>query len=170
VRYLAFTDTFHFQGFGDVLDDTNVRQWAYNNMIGPQFAIRWFNTWCRWTYVVDFRLAPTVNFQSVRQRAAIGSNLTPGPGNSPLGLAPAGSNDSFHAEEFSPVLELRMGVDYKLTERVALRAGVNGIYADGVARSVNMIEWAIPYTSIVRDNNTQPVFLWGVNVGIEFNR
>jgi hypothetical protein len=170
LRYLAFYDTFHFQGFGDVLDDTNIRQWADNNMIGPQFSIRWFNTWCRWTYVADLRVAPTVNFQSVRQRSAIGSNLTPGPGNSPLNLGPSGSNDSFHAEEFSPVVELRLGAAFKLTERVALRAGVNGIYTDSIARSVNMIEYAIPYTSIIRDNNTQDVFLWGANFGIEINR
>jgi hypothetical protein len=170
LRYLAFWDNFHFQGYGGVLDDTNLNQWAWNNMIGPQFSLRWFNTWCRWTYMLDFRVAPTINFQSVRQWSSIGSNLTPGPGNSPLGLGPSGSNATFHAEEFAPVIEWRAGLSYKFTERVAARCGANLIYTDSIARSVNMINWQIPQPNINPVNNAQPVFMWGLYAGVEINR
>ncbi len=169
-RFTGFRDQFSFSGFGGVLADTFISQNIANNIIAPQFSLRWFNICYRWTYSADLRIAPGVNFQSIQQRSTIGSSITPGAGNQPLGLSPMGASNTLHITEFSPVIDIRLGVGYKITDYITARVGVNTVYMDGIARSPNMINYTLPNAGIITANNTQPVFLYGLNVGFEINR
>jgi hypothetical protein len=175
VRYVSFSEDYWFEGFGGALGDTNIHNWADNNIIGPQFGARWFTTCCRWTFSSEARFAPSVNFQAVRMRTSVGSHNAAvnqsfrGPITTGLPFQNAG-NDSFHEYEFSPVGELRLNLHYQLTRAIAVRAGWTATYIDGLSRPSNMVRYIIPNPTIIKSNNYDDVFMQGINVGLEINR
>jgi hypothetical protein len=176
VRYINFHEEFFFEGEGGALGDTAIWNEGNNNVIGPQFAARWFRTCCRWTLSGEARFAPSVNFQSVRLRSSVASHnarVNAGffAGQTTTGLAfQNAGNDSLHAYEFSPVGELRLNLHFQLTRAIALRGGWSATYIDGLARPSNMVRYIIPNPLIIKSNNYDNTFMQGINVGIEINR
>lgn len=176
-RYFANNDSFTFIGSGGSLDQTNILQTARNNIFGPQFSLRWFTMSDRWTYSADLRLVPGLNSQAVYQSSVIASNSTgTGTGGGAIGqltaqyLLPTGSNSRFYATEFSPVVDFRINVAYRVTDYINVRAGGTLIYVDGIARSPDMINYDIPRLSINGANNKQGELMYGFTFGVEINR
>ncbi len=175
VRYLKFFDSFHFLGRGGILNETEANTWASNNIIGPQLGARWFRQVGRVKFSADSRVLLGNNFQSVRQSGEVAnqlpfsSTLLPRQ-NLPLNLNQTSFVRSYHPNEFSPVVELRLGAAYQLTHAIAANIGWTGMYIDGAARASNMVDYVLPGFGINTANNRQNVFFNGINFGLEINR
>lgn len=90
--------------------------------------------------------------------------------NQPLNLNPTAFNSSANMVTFSPVAEVRVSLSYQLFSSVFLNGGYTAIYADNLARSANMVDYTLPRMGILSANNRQPIFLSGINLGIQINR
>jgi hypothetical protein len=85
-------------------------------------------------------------------------------------MSPTSFATSAHATVFSPLVELRTELSYKLTKAVNFKVGFNGIWLDGIARPSSLITYQVPNLGINMANNLQSVIMTGVNVGVEINR
>jgi hypothetical protein len=169
-RYMFFEEEYNVDALGGVLGESRWDTESENNIVGPQFAIRWFNECCRWTNSADFRFAPALNFQSVRQSGVLGEHIEPGLPNFATFVAPRGFNHSLHETEFAPIVELRLQTAYQLTRAISARVGYNAIYMDGIARASSMVDYNIDDMGILEENNSQDVIMHGLTFGIEVNR
>ncbi|MEZ6073842.1 MAG: BBP7 family outer membrane beta-barrel protein [Pirellulales bacterium] len=188
VRYMRFDDDFLVQGWGGHRADTVAGQipdgdllidsitnayWdtdAENNIVGPQIAIRWAKEVSRLTLSSEARFCAGVNFQSIQQNGSFASDIIPGAANYPLFMAATNFRHNYHTEEFSPIIELRFQASYDLTKCISVRGGWTGMYTEGIARASDMIEYTLPNMGININNNTQDVWVQGLNLAIEWNR
>jgi len=166
--------------------------WAYaeNHIIGPQLGLRWFRQNERWTWESEARFFAGFNIQNLKQGATLGSELAkqniggapedeeddPQPGVllfQPADMTPMTCNHSRTQYEWSPGVELRLGLKYQLTRAAALRVGWNGLWLDGIARAPDLIDYTLSATSIMgldMADNRQGVFMHGITFGIDINR
>ena len=75
-RFFDFQDQFTVVGVGGILSDSFWDTKADNRIVAPQVGVRWRRQVDRWVYSAELRLAPGLNFQTIRQQGEIGSNLT----------------------------------------------------------------------------------------------
>ncbi|MCX7426511.1 MAG: BBP7 family outer membrane beta-barrel protein [Planctomycetia bacterium] len=190
VRYLEFIDRFQVEAFGGeipspddadvtittgVLADSYWRQEGKNRIVGPQVGARWFKKYGRWTVSTEGRFLAGYNSQSSVQFGQFGSELTTPPGGigEPLSLGPTSFFNRLNQNEFSPVVEVRAGLDWQLTRSVSIGAGWTGIWMDGIARASNMFNYEFGTNTtmgILGGNNRQDVFMNGANFRIVVNR
>jgi len=198
-RYLEFQDMLSITGQNDVNDEDDDDEeplvfagpgasladsdWftdAENNIVGPQVGLRWFRTCDRWTLDASGRFFAGFNNQNIYQKGTLGSRLTPGftyaeddEGTAgegrPLLMSPTSFTNSKHASEFSPVVELRVNLNYQLTRAIGVRAGWTGIWMDGIARADALNVYKVPNMGISMANNRQDVFMHGFNFGVLVN-
>lgn len=167
VRYTSFEEQFYVQarGIQAILNESAWNNEAWNRIVGPQFAVRWFKDCCRWRFAAEGRFAPSVNFQSVHLTSTLGG-ATPG-----FGLTFQNSGiDTMTAYEFSPVGEVRLNWSYQLTRAISVRAGYSALYVGGLARPSNMIDYVIPNLKLIKQDYLDDAFMQGINVGFEVNR
>jgi len=194
-RYMEFDDTFDVDARGAPVDDDAadpVQQvpsiladsvWsteADNHIVGPQLAARYFKICSRFMINVEGRFMAGYNFQSLRQRGTLGTELDPPGGPTgdddddglfePRLMGPTSFNHAAHFEEFSPVVEVRAEVRYKLTRAVDVGAGWTGIWIDNVARASNVINYEVPDMGLRTLYNRQNAFAHGVGFTITVNR
>ena len=154
--------------------DSYWRQEGKNRIVGPQIGARWFKKYGRWTVSTEGRFLAGYNSQSSVQFGQFGSELDPPGGiGEPLALGPTGFFNRLNQNEFSPVVELRVGLDWQITRSVSLGAGWTGIWMDGIARASNMFNYEFGTSStmgILGENNRQDVFMNGANFRIVINR
>ncbi len=81
-----------------------------------------------------------------------------------------GGNHYFNDVVFVPAVEVGFNTSFNITSAFALRAGVKALYMYGIARPSNMVAYNFPDFGILQDYNKQDVFMYGVNLGFEFNR
>jgi hypothetical protein len=183
-RYFNFSENFQVQGLGGTLGSSYWMTEAHNQIIGPEIAARWAQERGRWKLSVDGRFLAGANIQAVTQEGELGRDIKGPP--AVLGLDPAtGTYDnagqiwfmsptefdtSANTTVFSPLVELRAELSYKLTKAVNFKVGFNGIWVDGIARPSALINYTVPNMGINMSNNYQSVFMAGVNVGVEINR
>lgn len=194
-RYLNYNDEFNATAFFDnppllssnparFLNETIWNTDSQNHIVGPQMGFR--ATWGqrRLMLMVEGRLFPGANFQTVRQTgqtasqgvstAAAISNpqqlVSPSYPFNVVNWTPQSFNNSYHSVEFAPTGELRVDARYQLFRLVSLRAGWTGMYTDGLARSPDMVVYRMPDFGIRADANRQDVFVNGINFGVEINR
>jgi hypothetical protein len=190
VRYFNFADEFSFQGVNEhrlpefigpgprglqeismgTLGDALIFSESDNNLVGPQFGLRWTARKGRLTFGTQGRFFAAANFQSVRQQGVLGDHVQVSGPNYPLDFATTHFNHTFHATEFSPSAELRAEFSYQVFRSVALKAGWTGTYTDNLARSSSMIYYNVPDMGIEGNNNRQELFMHGLNIGFEINR
>jgi hypothetical protein len=206
VRFMEFDDRFHVNGRGfrlrdqdgsgdliaepaTILADSDWRNDAFNRIVGPQIGLRLFTQRGRWTFSAEGRFFAGFNFQSVRQRGVLGTQLNNipssadgttvaiGPGNEvsgvPAAIGPTAFSHGFSANEFSPCIEFRADARVHVTRGLALRAGYNAIWIDGIARGSDMIDYVWSESTVFgirQDTNRQAVFMNGLSIGLEFNR
>jgi len=194
-RYMEFDDTFDVDARGTPVDDAAADPeqqvpsiladsvWsteADNHIVGPQLAARYFKICSRFMINLEGRFMAGYNFQSLRQRGTLGTELDPPGGPTgdddddglfePRLMGPTSFNHAAHFEEFSPVVEVRAEVRYKLTRAVDVGAGWTGIWIDNVARASNVINYEVPDMGLRTLYNRQNAFAHGVGFTITVNR
>lgn len=200
-RYIRFQDDFLVQGIGEVfnididdiptdvvvgvLSDTRILTRAENNIVGPQFALRYTRRRGRLQLSTEGRFMPGANMQSIRQDGYIAnrphtetvptSRVLPAPFfpsfvADAINLREMAVNHTVHETEFSPMGEFRVDLSYQAWRSVSFNVGWTGMILGGVARSPNMVDYTLPSAGILVDNNEQEVFIQGVNFGIDVKR
>ena len=76
---------------------------------------------------------------------------------------------SVHLTEFTPLVEFRAEAHVQMTRLISLKAGWTGMFMDNVARASDMVLYEVPALGILTNNNKQPVFMQGFNIGVELN-
>lgn len=170
VRYLQFRDAFSVRGLGGILDDSFWRMDSENNLVGPQLMARWFRKRGRWQFSTETRFGFMYNYQTMDLKGSIGTNLNPGPADSPLVFGPTGFTSTRHEVEFSPLVDLRFLLNYQLTKAVSINAGWNGVFVDAVSRASNQLDYTLPNMGVLLDENTDNLFMNGLTIGLEVNR
>lgn len=176
VRYLKYFERFDARGEGGALDETEWYTWAGNNIIGPQLSARWFRSLGRVTLGAETRYLFGFNYQTIRQMGRLATQLAdPDNENAPRQNVPLNLNQGFfthsaHPDEFSSVVEVRLLAGYQLTRALSASIGWTGMFADGIARPANMVQYQLPTFGIDTDNNRQHLFINGITFGVELNR
>jgi hypothetical protein len=155
-----------------------------NNMFGPQIGLRYDHDVARWDIMAELRFMAAINFQSIHLNGELGSDLDEIPGQTGQNAPPGPLNPinapfnmvrtSFHSwqydETFAPVGELRVGVDYQLTNAISVQAGYNAILGGGISRASRRIDYVLPALQILNANKNEAWFVDGLNLGITCNR
>jgi hypothetical protein len=183
VRFLAFDEEFNVDTLGGILSDSFWHTEVENRLVGPQVGVRWFRTDERWTFSGDARACLAFNFQTMRQVASFGSNLSQidGGGTDPTAIDRNLFRSRFdrftaretvnagHEMEIGPLVEASAQAQYNLTRQFAIFFGVRAMYVDGIGRPGAMIDYTFPSMGFT-DNNHQRMFLAGGFVGVNLNR
>jgi hypothetical protein len=162
---------------------------AENHIVGPQIGLRWFRQSHRWTWSTEARFFAGLNIQNLEQEGMLGTQLNDDfPADDvtllgasslrdfpfePLTFGPTGYKHSATENEWSPGVEFRVDLNYKLTRAVDIRVGWTALWLDGIARASNLIDYSLTETSIMGidlDDNRQSVFMHGLNIGFNINR
>jgi hypothetical protein len=147
-----------------------------NNMFGPQIGFRYSHDVARFNILTEFRFMAAVNFQSTHLNGELASGLpiststTAGPTNLPFNFYGSEFKSWKYDETFSPVGELRVGVNYTLTKAIGIQAGYNAILGGGVSRASRRIDYVLPDLQILNANKNDAFFTNGLNLGITCNR
>ncbi len=175
---------------GTILADSFWWADAQNHIVGPQLALRWFKQSQRLTLSTEARFFAGFNFQHIDQEGVLGTELDEGyptvgrvqsiPPNSlyyepftPITMDPVGFKHTRTAEEWSPGVELRFDLQYKLTRSIDFKVGWSALWIDGIARASNLIDYTLTETSLMgidMADNRQSVFMHGLNIGFNVNR
>lgn len=155
---------------------------ADNHIVGPQVALRWFKTSERWTLDTSGRFVAGFNNQNIAQQGTLASRWTPGEiytsdldadpeemQGRPLLMSKSSFRNSSHENEWSPIVELRVNLQYQLTRAISVRGGWTGMWIDGIARGSSVNVYRLPSMGIDLANNRQDVFLHGFNFGAQLN-
>ena len=182
-RWLQVDDAFSTFGVGGLLDESSWSARAINNIVVAQIGGRWFRQRGRWVTSIEARAMAGANFQSVQEKATLGTNIQSL--NTATGGATVGSNitvptfitagfgnvNSSFATQFSPVGELRLNVAYQVTRSVALKVGFTSLAVGNITRASNRISYDGPQLiGITNSSIHQSLFVNGVNFGVEVNR
>ena len=122
------------------------------------------------------------NNQNIFQQGALASEWYPGSKyTSDIEFTPADfqgrpllmSKTSFthreHAVEWSPIVELRINLQYQLTRGISIRGGWTGMWIDGIARGSALNVYRLPDMGLDMADNRQDVFVQGFNLGAQLN-
>lgn len=153
---------------------------AENHIVGPQIGLRWFKKRGRWTISTQGRFTAGFNRQNFHQKVTMGPNLNPGPETTedgtyyrpfePKTMGPTNATHSAYANEWSPMIELRIEAGFQITRSISFQAGWSGIWIDGVARATSVVNYTVPAMGINLADNRENVFLNGLTVGFTVNR
>ena len=166
VNFLRIRDELNVNMLGGLLGRTFVDHLTDNQIVGPQFGVRWRRDHGKWDFTVDGRATLGYNIVDQNQSSLFGENLIPGASNSLLSGRPTVSVDSLHEDDFSPMAELRLEARYKITRALALKMGYNARFIDNIYRASNAVDYSAPEFGF-KDGKSD-VFINGLTMGIEF--
>jgi hypothetical protein len=85
---------------------------------------------------------------------------------------PTGFHSSYNPVTFAPFGELRANLGYQLFSSVAVNVGWTGVFASGIARSSDMVNYTLPSMGILHDgsHNKQFLIMNGITLGLQWNR
>ncbi len=170
-RFLQFDDQFFFSGNGGLsLGDSQWDTTIVNNIVGPQVGYRWQHSQGRWTFDSVGKLMLGYNIRNWQQVGFIGEDLTPSRPNHPLFLRAKSFSYGRNDGGFSPVSELRLNVNYRVTDNIRLKLGWTGTFADNIRRAASSVDYTLFENGNVlgfRDDGTQELFAHGLNIGFE---
>lgn len=175
-RFLQIDDQFFFQGLGVPdsdfsIGDTQVDQNIVNNIIGPQVGYKWTHNRGRWSINSVGKVLFGFNIRNWDQTGFIAENTTPGNPNSPLYVTPHSFAYGRKDQGFSPTAELRLNVDYRLTDNIKLGAGYTGTFVDNIRRASTHVDYALHDEGRIMGfsnvNEGENIFTNGVNFHIE---
>ncbi|HXT60465.1 MAG TPA: BBP7 family outer membrane beta-barrel protein [Pirellulales bacterium] len=174
-----------------VLADTAFTQTADNNLVGPQIGLRYIKAKGRLSLSTEARFMAAANFQTNQQNGWIANrpnaalnrpNFVLLPHDNTIfryGFVPSvttpnlfntGVHHTQHATQFSPVGELRFNLNYQVYRSLSVNVGWTGLVMGGMARSPNMVNYALPDMGILSAHNRQTVLIQGINFGASINR
>jgi hypothetical protein len=170
-RYIGMTDEFSIDANGGILADFDLFSRVNNFIVGPQVGARWSRSRGRWTVSAEGRFLAAANFQQVRLNGGYATLAVPGgPRGAFQNLASSRFDDAQTDEEFSPVGELRLETQLRLTRAISLRMGYNGLVAGGTSRASRRINYVLPEPSILDGRTNEAFIVNGFNFGFELNR
>mgnify|MGYP000989729947 CR=1 FL=1 len=153
---------------------------AENHIVGPQIGLRWFKKRGRWTISTEGRFMAGLNRQNLHQQVNMGPKLDPGPISTddgiyyppfePKAMGPTNASHSAYANEWAPMVELRVEGRFQITRSISFHAGWSGMWVDGVARATSIIDYTVPAMGFDLANNREDVFLNGLTIGFDVNR
>jgi hypothetical protein len=166
---------------GGVLNDSYWNTHAVNNIVGPEFKLRWFRTYNQWTWDAQGGFLAGYNRQNITQNGLFAEEA--GDPNSPyyrglvgngLYLTPTSFQNSAFLNEFSAAADFNINVSYAVTRAVSVRAGYSFLWVGNIARPSDMVNYEIgtgpgQKMGIITANNKQDVYIQGWNVGVELN-
>jgi hypothetical protein len=167
-RYLRLQDDFFVTGFGGVLGNSFWNTTIFNNLVGPQIALKWLHQ--RHRFLIDWngRFLFGYNIQDFEQIASLGEDLVPGQYNRPLWFSSTYSVHGKQENSFSPMAEMRVQASYQVTSNIAFRLGYTAIFVDNISRSTNQVRYELPRMGFREDQvSKQEIFINGVNFGFE---
>ncbi len=143
-----------------------------NNMFGPQIGFRAERSQGRFNLEAEVRFMAAVNFQSTNLDGELGSGLSSGDTvfNEPLLLPHTSFHSSMFNETFSPVGEVRAGVNYVLTHAISVQCEYNTMMGTGVSRAARRVLYTLPAMGIRDGSKNDPFFTQGLSFGITVNR
>ena len=174
-----------------ILSDTAFTQTADNNIVGPQIALRYVKGKGRLSFSAEGRFMAGANFQAAQQNGWIANRpnqaldrpvfvLLPHdntifrygfvPSVNTPNLFNQGVHHTHYSTQFSPLGELRLGLNYQVYRSLSVNVGWTGIVIGGVARSPNMVSYTLPNMGILTSGERQTVFIQGITVGAAINR
>jgi hypothetical protein len=174
-RYLQFDDKFWVNGYGGVMDASNVYSAVMNRISGPEIGLAWSKPYGRCSLSAEGRFMAGLNCQAANLEANLATNintdvgLPPHPAPWPQALQPIYFNHSHDYYEFSPLVEFRVEGHVQLTRLVALKAGWTAIWMTGIGRAADMVQYNVDNMDINPTANRQDVFIQGFNVGLELD-
>ncbi len=174
-RYLQFDDKFWVNGYGGVLDASNVYSAVMNRISGPEIGLAWNKPYGRFSLSAEGRFMAGLNCQAANLQALLASNINldvgtpPHPAPWPQQLQPMGFNHSADYYEFTPLVEFRVEGHVQLTRLVALKAGWTAMWMNGIGRAADMVQYNVDNMDINPAANRQDVFIQGFNVGLELD-
>ena len=167
---------------GASLADSYWQTSADNHIVGPQLALRWFKTSERWTLDTSGRFVAGFNSQNIYQQGTLASRWTAGEiytsdldaepselQGRPLLMSKTTFSHGAHESEWSPIVELRVNLQYQLTRGISVRGGWTGMWIDGIARGSNLNVYRVPDMGLDLTDNRQDVFIHGFNFGVQMN-
>ncbi len=182
-RYFELKDQFWVDARGGNLGDSFWNTTTHNEIGGPEIGARFLQPIGRFAFSVESRFTAGINAQAIGQDGLLGSELfsgIPQPNGISLINAPpkptlmsaTSFTHSTHFIEFSPLVELRAEARMQITNVITVKAGYTGIFINNVVRAADMINYTVPTMGITTANNgnTQPVYIQGLNLGLEINR
>lgn len=153
---------------------------AENHIVGPQIGLRWFKKRGRWLFSTEGRFMAGLNRQNFHQKASLGPNLNPGPVSTedgsyyrpfePKAMGPTNATHSAYANEWSPMIELRMQAAFQVTRSISFQAGWSGMWVGGVARATSVVDYSLPALGLNLADNREDVILNGLTLGFTVNR
>ncbi len=165
------------------LANSNWETSADNHIVGPQLGLRWFVTSERWTFDASGRFLAGFNSQNIFQQGTLASRWEGGGmlytsgvdaepvdmQGRPLLMSKTSFTHQAHASEWSPIVELRMNLQYQLTRGISVRTGWTGMWIDGIARGSALNVYRVPSMGLNLADNRQDVFIHGFNFGVLWN-
>lgn len=186
VRYIEFDDTFSVEANGTVDDDDDDPDtpsiisgtltnsfWnteVENHIVGPQVGVKWFRQAGRWTVSAEGRFLAGFNRQNYKQSGILGSELTPlGSEGMPYLMGPTAFAHGAHVNQWSPIGEARVHIDYEFTRAISAGFGWSAIWMDGIARGSTSVLYQVPSMGLITSNNDQDVLMHGYNLRLSIN-
>ncbi|MBA3483204.1 MAG: hypothetical protein H0T51_15455, partial [Pirellulales bacterium] len=149
LRYMMLRDEFNVTGVGGVIGDSFWNTQVDNNLVGPQITAKWTHQRHRFGLNVNGRFMFAANIQNFDQDVALGGapvdpfsglpfieeSLLPGQYNRPLYFPTTVADHGKQENTFSPLAELRVQGNYRLTSALSLKLGYTAIFVDNISRS-----------------------------------
>lgn len=167
-RYLSLDEVFGFHGRGRFTDngvtnpvsgDYDIR--THNDMFGPQVGADLMFHRCRYSFGVQGKVAPLVNFSD--QSSTIVTDASADP------LATFGDiNDFRHAKNIncSLVGEVSILGNYRVRKNMVAHAGYHFVWITGLALASEQIQFHPSAADSIKDNGD--VFYHGISGGLEW--
>jgi len=151
MRFFQADESFIWGAAGGDLDDAFVISRIQNNIVGPQFAGRWYKQRGRWITSAEGRFMAGASFQNAHLNA----------------FSTTSSRTDY---EFSPLGELRLQAAYEITRTVGIQVGYTAIFLGGVSRPSNRIDYVLPNMQFLDSFTNQNLFIQGLTFGFFVNR
>jgi hypothetical protein len=149
-------------------------RWEYaaeNHIVGPQVGLRWQTTRARWTFNTEGRFAAGFNSTNFLQHSLVGDGIRAAAAMfTPAYTSAVSASNSATQQAFSPMAELRVEAEYKITSTISLRAGWTGMWVGNVARADNVVVYNWGDMGINTNNCRNDIFVNGATLGLQINR
>jgi hypothetical protein len=168
VRYLDFREWFTLTASGGQLDPFNLSTDAKNQIIGPQFGVRYNRAMYKFILNLEGRFVPGYNHQSASQRGYVAMDHLINSSQPRLLNASISRSDS--NDEFSAVGEWRADAILPINRFMAFRFGYTGLVMSGISYASPKVVYEIPNFGITDISSDETILINAFTVGLEINR
>ena len=167
-RYLSLDEGFGFRSSGNFTDDNGVTTpvsgaydiLTHNDMFGPQIGADLMFSRCQYSFGVQAKLAPLINFAD--QSSAIVTDAAGDP------LATYGDINDFRyakKDDCSLVGEVNILGNYRIRKNMVLHAGYHFLWITGLALAAEQIQFQPNAADAINENGH--AFYHGISGGLE---